>query len=159
LKIENEKEKEDVEVDRAKKKGVLEAKKQKTVQCQADHETKINATGQEQIEQAAIEKAEFDRVMQANRQAREIAREKAEATAEEHFEYGQELGREVERVWRTRLRNPSKIAKEEQEFQYENDEYLARIDRLKQERIEILRNEGVPEQYLREIQGNRFDLK
>jgi hypothetical protein len=155
MKIQKEKE----QADRAKEQADLEARKQRIIQCKVDHETMINEKRQRLIEQATIERAEFQRVMEANREAREMERRKAELKAEEDHKYRQELGQEVERVWRTKQIDPAKIERERQTLRDGNIEYLSRIERLRQEKIEILRKKGVPEKYLGEIQGNRFDLK
>ena len=52
-----------------------------------------------------------------------------------------------------------KKIREAQEQKEANDAYLAKIEALRQKKLNILRAKGVPEKYLVDIMADRFELK
>jgi hypothetical protein len=52
-----------------------------------------------------------------------------------------------------------KKAKQPKEINDENDAYLAKINRMREEKLEILRRRGVPEKYPVNIKANQFQVR
>jgi fused signal recognition particle receptor len=145
--------------DRAREEAQAAARRQQTLACRDDHEMMIAQKRERMIEQATIERAEFERVMAANRKAQERARERAEKKAEEDRRYREGLGEEVEHVWRARQGDPAMKGKERNALTDANAAYLARVGAVRDQKIEILRKKGVPEKYLTEIRTDRLEIR
>jgi hypothetical protein len=155
MKIQKEKDEEARERERA----MAEKSRRLVIECKQDQDMMIAAKRQRLVEQAAIEQAEVQRVFEANKRAREKARKDYERKVQINDAYRTELGETAAREWDARQPDLAKKAKERGEITGSNDEYLARVNRLRDEKIEVLRKKGVPEKYLVDIQADRFELR
>jgi hypothetical protein len=136
-----------------------EARWQLTRECTADRKMMIRAKKERLVREAEEEQEEVRKLFEANRIAREKARRQYEAKVQIDGNYRGELGEAAEREWRARQPDLAKKAKERGEILDANDEYLARVNRLRDEKLAILRRKGVPEKYLVDIQADRFELR
>jgi hypothetical protein len=150
---------EKAEADRKREEDDIAKRRQMVKQCQADREMMVSAKKERLLQQATIEQAEFQMVMDANRKARDEAKRQAQRKLEIDREYRTELGQDVERRWQSTKIDPAKKVKEGRLNQEANAEYLEEINRLREEKLEALRKKGVPEKYLVDIQADRFDIK
>jgi hypothetical protein len=108
---------------------------------------------------ARIEKADYDRVVEAQRQAREKARLEYEERREANARYRDELQRTLEEREEARRMQPIRNLDESKHMQEMNEDYLDRLERIRQKKLALLREEGVPEKYLGDLRSRRFLLK
>jgi len=119
----------------------------------------IESKKQRLAEDKAIEDAQVRTVMENNRLARLKAKEECERKVQIDANYRTELGKAAEREWRAKQPDLNKKAKERQTILDANEAYLAKISRMREEKLNILRKKGVPEKYLVDIKANRFELR
>jgi hypothetical protein len=155
MKIQKQKDDEAREQERA----LAEKSRRLAVECKENQDMMMAAKRERLIEQATLERAEVERVFEANRKAREDARREHERKMQVDAEYRAELGTAADREWDARQPDVAGRARERRELAESNDEYLARVNRLRDEKIEVLRRKGVPEKYLVDIQADRFELR
>jgi hypothetical protein len=130
-----------------------------TMECCADRKMMISAKKERLKQEAEVEQEEVRKVFEANKQAREKARRDYEKKVQLDSNYRTELGESAEREWVAKQRDPAKDAKERQQLIDSNNDYLARVNRLRDEKLAILRKKGVPEKYLVDIKADRFELR
>ena len=128
-------------------------------QVKKDREEMIADKKLRLLEEARQEREMHRKVMEANEIAREKARKAWEAKVELDNQYRRELGEEVEREWERKRIDPMAKVREGEEIKRSNDAYLARIEGLRQKKLNELRAKGVPEKYLVDIMANRFEIK
>jgi hypothetical protein len=143
----------------AKEQREREARWQLTRDCTSDRKMMIQAKKERLAREAEEEQEEVRKVFEANRIAREKARKQYETKVQIDSNYRAELGEAADREWRARQPDLPKKAKERREIVDANDEYLARVNRLRDEKLAILRKKGVPEKYLVDIKADRFELR
>lgn len=115
---------------------------------------------QRRKQEAAEKELQFHReVMAANRIARQKAREEYQRKLAIDAEYREGLKQDMEAHWEATKVNPQKKIEEARKAKEENDEYLAKIDRLREEKLNKLRAKGVPEKYLVDIQALKWSIK
>jgi hypothetical protein len=128
-------------------------------ECTTDRKMMIEAK-KERLQREAEEDAEQVRkVFEANRLARERARKQWEEKVKVDGHYREELGEAADREWLAKQPDLAKKARERKQITDANDEYLARVNRLRDEKLAILRKKGVPEKYLVDIKADRFELR
>lgn len=150
------------EQDRRERQKELEImqKKQRTLEeLRRDRETAIALKQKRLLEMAKIEKAEFDRVVQAQNEAREKARQEYEARQQASLKYRDELQEDLVRREENRRIEPLRRLDESRHLQEMSEDYLERLERIRQAKVEQLKAEGVPEKYLADLRGRRFLVK
>lgn len=110
-------------------------------------------------EQAQKELAFHREVMENNKRARQKAREEYQRKLEIDAQYRRELKGDMEAKWEATRVNPLKKIEEAKAAKEQNDEYLAKLDRLREAKLNTLRARGVPEKYLVDIQALRWEIK
>jgi hypothetical protein len=108
---------------------------------------------------AKIEKAEFDRVSAAQREARRKEKEPAMKRDRENAGYRQELKDDIRRKTVEQQMRPLVALDEQKHMEEVKEDYLMRIERIRQMKLETLRSEGVPEKYLVDLIRMRFNPK
>ncbi|OHT09740.1 Coiled-coil domain-containing protein 19, mitochondrial [Tritrichomonas foetus] len=111
------------------------------------------------IEQKKIEDAEYQRVVEANRIAREKALAAYKKKLEEDAKYRGELKVDMENQLQARKIDPAKKWAEAAKQKEENDAYLARLETIRQQKLNQLRAKGVPEKYLVDIMADKWEIK
>jgi hypothetical protein len=147
------------DIARAKEQREREARWQLTAECTSDRKMMIRAKKERLAREAEEEQEQVRKVFEANRIAREKARRQYEAKVQLDSNYRAELGESADREWRARQPDLAKKARERTQIIDANDEYLARVNRLRDEKLAILRRKGVPEKYLVDIKADRFELR
>jgi hypothetical protein len=129
------------------------AKKQQMIQdCKDDRAMMIQTKRQRLVDEKTLEHAEVEYIRENNRRAR-----KGEE-GQINTDYRTELGQSVQREWKAKQPDLVKKAKQRKEINDENDAYLAKINRMREEKLEILRRRGVPEKHLVNIKANQFQV-
>ena len=154
-KIQREKEERDREREERDQLRLIETVRQ----VKKDREEMIADKKLRLLEEAHREREMHRKVMEANEIAREKARKAWEAKVELDNQYRRELGEEVEREYERKRIDPMAKVREAEEMKRSNDAYLARIEALRQRKLDELRAKGVPEKYLVDIMANRFEIK
>jgi hypothetical protein len=111
------------------------------------------------VEMAKIEKAEFDRVSAAQREARRKEKEAAMKRDRDNADYRQELKDEIRRKTVEEQMKPLVSLDEQKHMEEVKEDYLMKIERIRQMKLETLRSEGVPEKYLVDLIRMRFNPK
>jgi hypothetical protein len=127
--------------------------------CVADRKMMIEAKKERLKQEAETEREEVQKVFEANRRAREKARKDYEKKVQIDDAYRTELGQTAQREWETRQPDLPLKERERREIVESNDTYLARVNRLRDEKLAILRKKGVPEKYLVDIKADRFEIR
>ncbi|OHS95857.1 hypothetical protein TRFO_10258 [Tritrichomonas foetus] len=111
------------------------------------------------IEIAAIEKAEFDRITEAQRQNREKEREAHERKLKMQEDYRKDLLADTQARREVKRMQPLNNLDEQKHLDELNNDYMDRLERIRQMKLDQLRSEGIPEKYLADLQNKRFVLK
>jgi hypothetical protein len=127
--------------------------------CREDRAMMIEAHKTRLLEEKDIEDAEVARLLDNNKRAREKARRDYQQKVAVNDAYRRELGQSAELEWQSKQPNRQKIAQERQTILDANDAYLARVNRIRNEKLEILRKRGIPERHLVDIKADRFELR
>ena len=128
-------------------------------QLQADRERAIALKQRRLVDLAKIEKAEFERVMAAQLEAREKDRQAYLRKMQENEKYRLELKEDMKRHRKQKQLEPLKSLDERKHLEEANQDYLDRLERIRQMKLDQLREEGIPEKYLGDLQNMRFVLK
>ncbi|OHT17493.1 Coiled-coil domain-containing protein 19, mitochondrial [Tritrichomonas foetus] len=108
---------------------------------------------------AKIEKREFDKIMEAQRIARERDRKEMERRRKVNADYREELKQEMEKKREEKRLAPLGFLDDQKHIQEINQDYMDRIERIRQMKLDQLASEGVPEKYLYDLRRRRFVLK
>jgi hypothetical protein len=144
---------------RAREEGDRARRRQMAEHCRQDREVMIATKRDRLIEQAALEQAQAQAVLEENRKARANARREYERKVQIDTNYRTELGQSAQREWEAKQPDPKKRERERQEVIDDNAAYLAKVHRIRDEKLEILQRRGVPEKYLVDVQADRFELR
>jgi hypothetical protein len=147
------------ELARAKEQAAIEFHAKMVADCKADRAMMITRKTERLIEEAALEDAEVQKVIENNKRAREKAKRDYEHKVQLDDNYRTELGESARLEWEAKQRDQRKIAKERQQILDANAEYLARVNRIRDEKLEILRKKGIAEKHLVDIKADRFELR
>jgi hypothetical protein len=128
-------------------------------ECTADRKMMIARKKERLAREAEEEQEQVRMVFEANHRARERARRQYEEKVKLDGNYRHELGEAADREWLARQPDLAKKARERKQIVDANDEYLARVNRLRDEKLAILRKKGVPEKYLVDIKADRFEIR
>jgi len=153
--IEEEKERE------AREKELAGVRRQQEVRAemQDDRERAITLKQRRLLELAKIEKAEFARAATAQAAARQREQEALLRRARDGEECRRELKAEMKANRHRRRMEPLVNLDEQHHLQEKNQDYLDRLERVRQMKLEQLRSEGVPDKYLGDLRRMRFVLK
>ena len=119
----------------------------------------INTRRMDQLEQAKKERLEYEKMIELQEQKKKAAYEAYQAKCEKDRQYREELREEVERREAARRGNPHAKQQELAKIQQEQAEYEARVERIRQQKLDQLAAQGVPEKYRRDIQNTTFQLR
>jgi hypothetical protein len=155
IKVQREKD----EIARERERRELATKQRLAAECKADREIMVRTKKERLIDERTMEQAEAQLMIERNRAARLKARQEWERKVQIDANYRQELGESAQREWQAKQPDLKKKAKERQEIIDGNEAYLAKINRMREEKLEILRRRGVPEKHLVDIKANRFELR
>jgi hypothetical protein len=108
---------------------------------------------------ARLEKAEFDRLAAAARADREREKEAMLKRERENAAYRQHLKADMEENRVRRQMQPLIQLDERKHLEETNNDYLEKLERIRQMKLNMLRSEGVPDKYLADLQRMRFVLK
>ena len=150
------------ELERKQRQKELEdIKKQKEFveQFNKDRERQILLRKKRLVELAKIEKTEFDRIMAWQKAAKERERAEMEKRMRKNAEYREELKQEMERKREEKRLEPLKFLDEQKHQAEIQQDYIDRIERIRQMKIEKLRSEGVPEKYIADLRNRVFVIK
>jgi hypothetical protein len=147
------------ELARAKEQAELAYHQKLVRECKADRAMMIKEKKARLIWEAEQERIEVQKVFDNNQRAREKAKRDYERKVQLDANYRQELGESARLEWDAKQPDLKKIAKERQQILDANAEYLARVNRIRDEKLEILRKKGVAEKHLVDIKADRFELR
>lgn len=119
----------------------------------------IEESKRRKAEQAEKELQFHREVMANNKIARQKAREEYQRKLEIDAEYRRGLKKDMEDHWEATRVNPLKKIEEARVAKEQNDEYLQKLDRLREQKLNVLRSRGVPEKYLVDIQALKWEIK
>ena len=111
------------------------------------------------VQLANIERQEFEQAKAAaekERAAREEEQRKKRLMAQQ---YTQQLQEEIEMKRQQKAIEPLVHLDEQQHLAEERQDYMERIEQIRQEKLAMLRAEGVPEKYLTDLANRRFVIK
>jgi hypothetical protein len=124
-----------------------------------DRERSIAVKQRRLVEMAKLEKDEFDRVSAAQREARAkdlaIERKRAKTKAEYRDTLLEEMARRAEE----RRIQPIVNLDEQKHMEDLHDDYVARLERIRQMKLAQLREEGVPDKYLADLARMKLTVK
>ena len=155
MKIQKEKE----QLDKEREERDIQKKLMMTRECVRGCDEMMQAKRERLIEQKKIEDAEYQRVVEANRRAREKALADYKKKLERDAEYRDGLRQDMEIQLESRKIDPEKKRQEALKAKEENDAYLERLNAIREDKLNQLRARGVPEKYLVDIMADRFDIK
>ena len=119
----------------------------------------INTQRLQVLEQQKKDRIEYEKMMAENERKRKEAYDAYLAKCEVDRQYRVELGQEVERREYARKQNPYEKQRELRKIQQEQQEYEARVERIRQKKLEELAAKGVPEKYRRDIEKLSFEIR
>ena len=128
-------------------------------QLKKDRFEMINTQRLAVLEQQKKDRIEYEKMMAENERKRKEAYEAYLAKCELDRQYRVELGQEVERRELARKQNPYEKQKELRKIQQEQQEYEARVERIRQKKLAELAARGVPEKYRQDIEKLSFEIK
>jgi hypothetical protein len=108
---------------------------------------------------ARKEKEEFDRVVEVQEAAKERDRLNALKRERENAEYRKELKDEMQRKETKKQMEPIVNLDEQKHMEELKNDYIMKLERIRQMKLETLRAEGVPEKYLVDLIRRKFDPK
>jgi hypothetical protein len=126
---------------------------------QQDRENALSLKQRRLIEMAKIEKQQFDQVQRVQAELRERDRQREAKRLADNAEYRQSLKDEMQKRKEERLLQPIILLDETKHLDEQNEDYVLKLERIRQMKLETLRSEGVPEKYLVDLQKMRFVLK
>lgn len=144
---------------REKELADLKKKQEEREMMQKDREQAIALKQKRLIEIAKIERAEFDRIMAAQRQAREKDRQERERKQRLQEKYRIDLETEMKAKREEKRMIPLVNLDEQKHMQEQQQDYIDRLERIRQMKLNQLREEGVPEKYLADLQNMQFVVK
>jgi hypothetical protein len=150
------------EIERRERQKEVEAveKHERTVrEMRQDRVESIQTKQKRLLEMAKLEKAEFDRATRAQQEAKEKARQEYEAKQAAGGRYRLELKTDLEARERARKMAPLRNLDESAHLQELNQDYLEKLERIRQAKVEQLASEGVPDKYLADLRNKRFVLR
>jgi hypothetical protein len=121
------------------------------LEMQEDRAQSVALKHRRLVEMAKIEKAEFDRVSAAQREARAKERAAEAKRLRENAEYRADLKEEMAKRAAERQLQPIINLDEQKHMEELNDDYVARLERIRQMKLAKLREEGVPDKYLADL--------
>ena len=124
-----------------------------------EREEMIRIHKQRLEEEKRKELEEHKQLLERNRIARQKAREEYEKKLAIDAEYRAGLKLDMEAEWEAKRINPQKKIEEARANKEANDQYLAKLDVLREKKLDILRKKGVPDKYLVDIQKLRWEIK
>ncbi|KAK8885173.1 Cilia- and flagella-associated protein 45 [Tritrichomonas musculus] len=151
--------KEKEQLDKEREERDIQKKKLMTQECVRGCDEMMAAKRERLIEQKKIEDAEYQRVVEANRRAREKALADYKKKLQRDAEYREGLRQDMEVELEARRIDPEKKRAEAQKAREENEAYLRKLDEIREQKLNQLRAKGVPEKYLVDIMADRFDIK
>jgi hypothetical protein len=145
----------------ARKKELDDVRRQREVkeQQERDRQEALRLRQRRVAEIAKLEKAEFDRITAAAASDRERERQAELRKEQANAEYRQALKDEMERKRVEKQLEPLVHLDEQKHLEDQNSDYLAKLEGIRQMKIEMLRQEGVPEKFLTNLKRMRFVLK
>lgn len=155
LKVQKEKE----QLDREREERDIQKKLLMTQECIKGRDEMVENKRKRLLEQKKIEDAEYQRIVEANRQAREKALADYKKKLQRDAEYRDELRQDMEYQLESRRIDPEKKRAEAEKARQANDAYIQKLNVLREEKLNQLRARGVPEKYLVDIMANKFDIK
>jgi hypothetical protein len=145
--------------EREKERAAEERQKQTAIEIRNDREEALANRQKRLIEMAKIEKAEFDGVVRAQQVAREKARQEYDARQAAISQYRTELRADLAARDEERRTRPLRNLDEGRHLQELNNDYLLKLERIRQAKLQQLEAEGVPERYLTDLRNKRFVLR
>ena len=150
------------EKERKERQKELEAARKKQEEREMiikDREQFLRLKQKRLVQLAEIERKEFEQARAAaekERAAQEEARRKKRLADEQ---YNQQLQAEIEARRTAKAMEPLVHLDEQQHLLEERQDYQERIEQIRQEKLAMLRAEGVPEKYLTDLANRRFVIK
>lgn len=111
------------------------------------------------IEMAKIEKKQWESDMSVIRAAREKERVEQKRRLENDQKYRRELREEIDNREEQRRMKVLYDLDEQKTIQEEKDDYMARLERIRQMKIDQLRREGVPEKYIQGLMNQKITIR
>lgn len=144
-----------------REKELAEARKKQEERemMQRDREQAMQLRQTRLIELAKIEKAEFDRAMAAQKEQRERERLAAEKKQRSLAEYRESLKTEMLAKREEKRMLPLVNLDEQKHLEEQQQDYIDRLERIRQMKLNQLREEGVPEKYLADLTNMRLVVK
>ncbi|KAK8891772.1 Cilia- and flagella-associated protein 45 [Tritrichomonas musculus] len=146
---------------KARQKEIEELKRRQEllIRQKRDQDEAIQLKQKRIIELAKIEKADFERIIAVQRAARERERIEMEKKKKRNQDYRDELKAEMERKREEKRLIPLANLDEQKHCEELQQDYIDRIERIRQMKLEQLASEGVPEKYLADLRRKRFVIK
>jgi len=151
--IQEEKEKSEWEAEQAEK--AKQVRMRETIK--KDQLEMIETKKKRILDMNQIEQAEYQKMIEAQKAKKQKALEAYNMKVEKEQQYREELAKDVEAREITKVSNPLKKFEEQKRMMTEQEAYRARVERIKARKLEQLRNEGIPEKHLTDIEHLRLD--
>jgi len=144
--------------EREKELALIEKAKRDREEMQRDREQAISIKQKRLLEIAQLEKAEFDRTQAFQSDVKERERRAAEERRRMADQYREELQRDLAEKSEQKRIAPLKNHDEQKHLKETQEDYLFRLEMIRQEKIAMLESEGVPEKYLIDLKRKSFAI-
>jgi hypothetical protein len=145
----------------AREKEIEDVRRQQQIveEQRADREGTVRLKQRRLVELAKLEKMEFDRAAAAQAETRKREQEAEAQRRERNAQYRQSLKDQIQEREDERNLKPIVNLDEQTHMHEQNQDYLDKLERIRQMKLAKLRQEGVPEKYLVDLQKMTFVLK
>jgi hypothetical protein len=144
---------------RQKELDELERRRLTVMSLRKDRETALEVRQQRLIEIAKLERRDFDKILQDQQIAREKARKEYDARQAMSDQYRRDLKAQLDAREAERRIRPLRGLDEGKHLQEVSDDYVARLEAIRQAKIQQLADEGVPEKYLVDLRNKRLTVR
>jgi hypothetical protein len=145
--------------EREKEREAIEKHQQIGAEMRQDRIDSINTREKRLLEMARLEKREFRQTVRAQEEAQEKARMEYEAKKAAGERYRKELKDELDAREEERRMRPLRNLDETKHLQEMNEDYVEKLEQIRQSKIRQLTSEGVPDKYLADLRKKRFVLQ
>lgn len=106
-------------------------------------------------QQAMIENEEFERIIAVQRVEDDIEREKRDIDRSKRLGHAQELKEQIALMHERKKKDRREFIEEGNKLRKQRDEEAAKLERIRREKLELLAEQGVPQQYRGELLRRR----
>lgn len=136
-----------------------EKKRRQQEELRIAREEEIAIKKKRAIYNARLEKEEFEKTLQLQRAALERYEREQEERRKRDYEYREYLKKEIEERRIQKKLQPLKDLDEQQHIKEANQDFVENLEKIRELKLQELRNEGVPEHNLEILKNRRFVIK